>query len=85
MMRRSQRHAGRMADEGRLFHSNIQLPDGASWAGEIVGVGGDPRSVVKAWLDSPEHRDILLHRKARLAGAGAVRRDRWWLVVQIAY
>jgi uncharacterized protein YkwD len=84
MMRRSQRHAEQMAEAGDLFHSQLRLPEGATWAGETIGSGGSIRSVVRAWLHSPEHRWIVLH-KAEIAGAGAARGGgRLWLVVQIA-
>jgi Cysteine-rich secretory protein family len=69
MMRRSQRHAEQMAEAGDLFHSQLSLPEGATWAGETIGTGGNIRSVVRAWLHSPEHRWIVLHR-AQIGGAG---------------
>ena len=34
----------------------------------IRGVGLTPASMVKAWLDSPGHRAILLNTKAKFAG-----------------
>jgi len=84
MMRRSQRHADQMAEAGDLFHSQLRLPERATWAGETIGSGGSIRSVVRAWLHSPEHRWIVLH-EAQIAGAGAARGGgRLWLVVQIA-
>lgn len=47
-----------------------------SWAGEnlIRGTLLTPQSMVKAWLDSPGHRAILLSPKAKRAGV-AVTRD----------
>jgi len=84
IMRRSQRHAERMAEAGDLFHSQLRLPEGATWAGETIGTGGSIRSVVRAWLHSPEHRWIILHR-AQIGGAGVARGGgRLWLVVQVA-
>ena len=50
MMRRSQRHAEQMAEVGDLFHSQLRLPEGATWAGETIGTSGSIRSVVRAWL-----------------------------------
>ena len=43
---------------------------GVTWAGENLVRGTDltPDVMVQAWLDSPGHRVILLHRKARRAG-----------------
>ena len=84
IMRRSQRHAEQMAEAGDLFHSQLRLPEGATWAGETIGTGGSIRSVVRAWLHSPEHRWIVLHR-AQIGRAGVARGGgRLWLVVQIA-
>jgi uncharacterized protein YkwD len=80
----NQRHAEQMAEAGDLFHSQLRLPEGATWAGETIGTGGSIRSVVRAWLHSPEHRWIVLHR-AQIGGAGVARGGgRLWLVVQIA-
>jgi len=74
-----------MAEAGYLFHSDVQLPEGAVWAGEVVGVGGSASSIVKAWLHSPEHRNIVLRRRADIAGAGSVASgDVLWTVVQVA-
>jgi uncharacterized protein YkwD len=47
-----------------------------SWAGENLARGTDltPKSTVKAWMDSPDHRAVLLKRRANRAGIG-VRKD----------
>ncbi len=34
----------------------------------LAGAGLTPESMVKAWLDSPSHRTILLNTRARRAG-----------------
>ena len=41
-----------------------------SWAGETLvrGVGLTPEVMVDLWLDSPDHREILLSPRARRAG-----------------
>lgn len=84
--RTAQTHAEWMADRGLLEHSHIRLASGVTWEGEIIGVGGDFRSVMAAWIDSDDHRKILLARRARFAGAGtAFDGERWWLVVQFGY
>lgn len=85
MMMTATEHAKWMAEHQSLEHSQLALPPGARWAGEIIGVGGDLQSVVHAWLKSPEHRTIMLYPKARFGGAGAVFNQRWWLCVQLAY
>ena len=39
------------------------------WAGENLARGTfTPESLVRAWMDSPPHREILLTGRARLAG-----------------
>ena len=47
---------------------------GQWWAGETLAWGsggyGQPSTVVKAWLRSPEHRAILLSSRYHLAGIG---------------
>jgi uncharacterized protein YkwD len=53
-------------------------------AGEIIAMGTvSPRQMVRMWLNSPSHRDILLSRKYRLAGVGAYLgdNDAWYGVV----
>lgn len=85
LMKRATAHAKYMATHQELVHSHLQLPPGGDWVGEIIGVGGDFESVMRAWLQSPEHRKILLFPRARFAGAGAVFAQRWWLVVQFSH
>jgi uncharacterized protein YkwD len=47
---------------------------GAWWAGETLAWGtpgiGSPDNVVRMWLNSPEHRAILLSRNAMCVGIG---------------
>jgi uncharacterized protein YkwD len=47
---------------------------GAWWAGETLAWGtpgiGAPANVVRMWLNSPEHRAILLSRNATCVGIG---------------
>jgi uncharacterized protein YkwD len=53
-------------------------------AGEIIAMGGvSPRQMVRMWLNSPGHREILLSRRYRLAGVGAYlgENDAWYGVV----
>lgn len=49
-----------------------------SWAGEnlIRGVDLTPRAIVRAWLDSPSHRAVLLKPRATRAGIAIVIDDR---------
>jgi uncharacterized protein YkwD len=47
---------------------------GPWWAGETLawgcGTRGDPTRVVRAWLNSPEHRAIILSSRYHLVGIG---------------
>jgi uncharacterized protein YkwD len=46
----------------------------ARYAGETLGRGTmSPRKLVRMWMNSPAHRDVLLKRKARRIGVGASR------------
>jgi uncharacterized protein YkwD len=53
------------------------LTDGEWWAGETLAWGtgtmGEPNSVVQMWLNSPEHRAILLSPLYRFVGIGRAR------------
>jgi uncharacterized protein YkwD len=57
----------------RVVHSAFQTY-GAWWAGECLAWGtgtiGSPRYTVRMWLESPEHRVILLSRDYRWVGIG---------------
>ena len=52
----------------------------AQYAGETLGRGSmTPHKLVRMWMESPAHRDILLSKKSRRLGVGASRDDfgRW--------
>lgn len=71
--------ADRIATTGELVHRDqrrVTRQCDQRWAGEdlIRGEMLTPRTAVEAWLASPAHREILLKRRARLAGV-AVARD----------
>lgn len=43
----------------------------AAWAGEVLAYGQDsPRAMVRAWMNSPSHRAIILSSKPRRIGIG---------------
>lgn len=68
-----------IAQTGLMVHRDqtIILADcELSWAGENLARGTDltPKSTVKAWMNSPDHRAVLLKRRANRAGIG-VRKD----------
>jgi uncharacterized protein YkwD len=67
--------AEHMAGTGILVHS------GGPYS-EVVGVGPDWRTVYAAFMDSPEHRAIILDPDYRHVGIGAERSgDRVWLAI----
>ena len=74
----ARRHSQRMADRGYLFHSTRVADElrPYTWSsyGEILGEGGTLRQVRDLWMDSPEHRSILLGRSFRKCGVGIVRK-----------
>lgn len=76
--RLAERWGRRIARTGAFEHRDqrqVLKLCGASWAGEnlVRGSGMTPKAMVRAWLDSPGHRHILLHGKARQAGVAVVR------------
>jgi uncharacterized protein YkwD len=60
----------------RIVRSGF-LTEGTWWAGETLawgtGASGDPSSVVRMWLTSPEHRAIVLSPMFRFVGIGRAR------------
>jgi uncharacterized protein YkwD len=80
----SERWGRHLAGSGLLVHrrqSRILRACHLSWVGEALvrGTGISPAHMVRAWLDSPPHRAILLKRRANHAGVGVVldRRGRY--------
>jgi uncharacterized protein YkwD len=78
----AERWARRLARSGRLYHQDprgILRKCGARYAGETLGMGGfSPAGLVRAWMDSPAHRPILLSRSARRIGVGSsLSGDQW--------
>lgn len=55
------------------------------WGEAVAGGYNRPRAVVNAWMNSPSHRDVLMHRKARHIGVRSKRdsngRRYWTLIV----
>lgn len=66
----AQRHAQRMAAEGRIYHSSFSgTSDSTSW-GENVGRGPDVDSVHRAFMSSSTHRGNILNRSFTHVGVG---------------
>jgi uncharacterized protein YkwD len=76
------RHATRLKRSGRLMHSSTgRLSRRAgSPIGEVVAWNSKrragARSIVRAWLNSPPHRSVLLDGSFRTVGVGASRGKR---------
>lgn len=74
--RSSQSFANRLVRHNRFAHdSRIRVP-GTRFRhlGETLAQGGHtftPQDAVRAWLDSPPHRRLILSPRFRYAGAGA--------------
>ncbi len=84
----AERWAKYLAESGRLEHRNQQRVLAACnlhWTGETLarGAGGlNPREMVRAWMNSPGHRAVLMKPRANLAGV-AIRRDAQGRVVGV--
>lgn len=71
-MARARTLAHRLAGEGRLS-GRLRWAVGTANVGEVIFWGkGGVRSaeIVRAWMNSPGHRDLLLSRRFALAGIG---------------
>lgn len=82
------RQAQRMADQQSMFHQKmgpIQKRCHQGWVGENVAMGYlSGLAVVKAWMNSPEHRKNLLSRHYTLIGIAARKgSDGLWYVSQV--
>ncbi|MDA0184606.1 CAP domain-containing protein [Solirubrobacter phytolaccae] len=73
--RSSERFAQRLVRTGRFAHdTRIRVPAGRfTRLGEALaqGEGLSPAAAVRAWMDSPPHRKLLLSTRFTQAGAGA--------------
>ena len=94
IQRYAQQHAGRMADTNTLFHDSLarlyfEVPVARSWVGETVGATpagpNAARRVHREYMDSKDHRDIILRRRATHMGIGVVKRNgTLWTVERFA-
>jgi uncharacterized protein YkwD len=74
----SDRFAERLADTGRFAHdARIRVPSGRfTHVGEALAQGHprlSPAEAVRAWMDSPPHRRLVLSTTFTHAGAGVAR------------
>lgn len=75
----AQRHAARLAAEGRIFH--MALPPGSCMT-ENVGSGSSIEAVHAMLLQSPGHRAHILDRSATVVGTGVASANGRVFVVQ---
>lgn len=71
-----------MAKTGNLVHQDLQpimRHCGLQRVGEIIAYGDvSPRGMIRMWLNSPDHRHLLLDPSFRKAGVGAARGNSVW-------
>lgn len=83
----AERWSQRLKRTGALVHRDLDAVLGGcdlNWVGEnlVRGVGLRPAAAVRAWMDSPPHRAVLLKARARWAGVGVrVGRDGTYAVL----
>jgi uncharacterized protein YkwD len=78
------RHSARMAKRNLLYHSTDLGRVVTRWSslGENVGTGPSIRPLHRAFMNSPAHRDNVLHGDWRHFGVGSTRQgDRLWVTV----
>lgn len=71
----SERWSQRLRSSGNLEHRDLgAVLNGCdlNWVGEnlVSGTGLRPRTAVRAWMDSPAHRQVLMKPRAAWAGVG---------------
>jgi uncharacterized protein YkwD len=83
--RRSERYAEKLSDNGVLVHSNLMVTldrCGGVGAGEVLAVGfSRPGKVVRAWMNSPAHRTVLMNGRYDKIGVGVKNSPRGKVVV----
>ncbi|GGV77203.1 CAP domain-containing protein [Streptomyces massasporeus] len=85
--RAARRHSTDMARERRLTHTGsdgsspaARMRDAGYHPGYIAAGPGTPESAVRTWIDSSEHRDIILTCRYIHTGVGVAngRGGPWW-------
>ncbi len=71
----SERWSQKLRSSGEMVHRDLgAVLDGCdlNWVGEnlVSGTALRPRAAVRAWMDSPPHRQVLMKRRAVWAGVG---------------
>lgn len=83
----AQAHAERMAQAGRIWHSDLERSYLKCWQalGENVGRGPSVRAIFNAYLNSPDHRHVLLHERWDERGLGVAYDDRGVVYVAVVF
>jgi uncharacterized protein YkwD len=85
-------HAAQIAAQGQMTHTGyVDLVNGqqVSWQGlgEVLGAKApapDPSTINQLWMQSPDHRPIILDPRYNSVGVGWARSDNgWWYVAAI--
>jgi uncharacterized protein YkwD len=75
--------AHHLARTGDFYHQDLQpmlAECNLSSVGEIIAKGPvTPRRMIRMWLDSPDHRELLLERSFRIAGVAGRRGGGSWV------
>ena len=72
----SERWSQKLRSSGEMVHRDLgAVLDGCdlNWVGENLVSGTDlrPRAAVRAWMDSPPHRQVLMKRRAVWPASGS--------------
>lgn len=72
--------AGRLAVQGFLSHHRVKWPH--CW-GQVVGDGPSPRAVFRGFVESRDHRVIILNAAYKAVGVGVIKSgpQRFWIVM----
>lgn len=81
----ARKHTREMIDLNSLHHTSSEALRNrvTNWSilGENVGVGSTVTTLHAAFMDSPAHRDNILHRSFKHLGIGVGTKDRMWVTV----
>lgn len=82
---KARRWARTMADEGRIWHSDLADGITADWAAlsENVGMGGSVERLHDAFVNSPRHYDNLVRPDFEYAGFGVVNANGTLFVAEV--
>lgn len=82
---KARRHAQRMVDADKIFHSDDMADGLEGWKllGENVGRGGNIDSLHQAFMDSPDHRRNVLDPRFDAVGIGVIWKEGVPYVVEL--